>query len=111
MIKHGTANITAFRLTPGRAQELIRAAAQKSSTVIISEHAKTQMKAREIDSHDVFRILRGGMVTDAPEKTQDGEWKCKVVMRIKGNRDVGVVTIILTDNSLFVKTVMWEDLS
>lgn len=108
MAEHGTGKVIAFRLTPGKAQELIRAAAT-NSRVFISGHAKNRMRLRELDSQDVFRILRQGVVNDNPLKTKYGEWKCKVVMRLKGTRDAGVVTIILVDGSLFVKTVEWED--
>jgi len=33
-----------------------------------------------------------------------------MIRGIKGNREVGVVTVILLDDRLFVKTVEWEDL-
>jgi len=39
-----------------------------------------------------------------------GEWKCKMVANIKGNRDVGVATLVVNGQRLFVKTVEWEDL-
>lgn len=39
-----------------------------------------------------------------------GEWKCKIVAKIKGNREVGVVTIVMRVGRLFIKTVEWEDL-
>lgn len=109
MTEHGTGKVIAFRLTPGKAQELIRVAAN-GSRFITSSHAKAQMRRREFDSLDLLRILRNGFVNDDPIKTKYGEWKCKVVFRLKGNRDAGVVTIILIDGSLFIKTVEWEDL-
>jgi ribosomal protein L39E len=39
-----------------------------------------------------------------------GEWKAKMAKQMKGNREVGVVTIVINGNKLFVKTVEWEDL-
>jgi hypothetical protein len=41
--------------------------------------------------------------------TEGGEWQCKIVKHIRGGRDAGVVTIILHDGRLFLKTVEWED--
>jgi len=54
--------------------------------------------------------LRGGSITEQPEETPKGEWKCKMVYPIRGAREVGVVTIILKSDRLFIKTVEWEDL-
>ncbi len=33
-----------------------------------------------------------------------------MVHKIKGAREAGVITIILTNGRLFIKTVEWEDL-
>ena len=91
------------------AEKRIHAAAQRSEMVILGTHARERMQEREIDDADVLRVLRQGIVVDAPEPAEPGEWKCKIVRRIRGSRDVGVVTIILRDSRLFVKTVEWED--
>ena len=68
------------------------------------------MAKRDIFIDDVFKVLRNGTVDDAPTLTRHNEWQCKLVHRIKGNRSVGVVTIILHKAKLFIKTVEWEDL-
>jgi hypothetical protein len=68
------------------------------------------MREREIDVVDLFRVLREGYVEDQPEKTPHDEWKCKITLKIKGRRTAGVVTIIMRNDRLFVKTVEWEDL-
>ena len=39
-----------------------------------------------------------------------GEWKAKMCKKMKGQREVGVVTIVIHNHKLFVKTVEWEDL-
>lgn len=69
------------------------------------------MGKREIFDVDVFRVLRQGYVDEAPKLTEFNEWKCKVTLKIRGGRTAGVVTIILHNGKLFVKTVEWEDLS
>ena len=69
------------------------------------------MAERDIIDVEVFRILQNGALSGEPEQTPKGEWKLKLVMRLRGNRDAGVVTIILHgDRKLLVKTVEWEDL-
>ena len=79
--------------------------------VIIGTHTKERMLERGFSRADLFRALERGHVMDDPEKTAlPNEWKCKVVYNLKENRDCGVVTIIQEKDSLFVKTIEWEDL-
>ena len=91
------------------AERRIRAIAADSGKVILGDHAVERMAERDIFDFDVLRILRDGSIRGDPERTPRGEWKCKMVMRLRGGRDAGVVTIILRDDRLFVKTVEWED--
>jgi len=69
-----------------------------------------RMSERGIFALDVLRILRTGWVDDEPEQTGSGEWKCKITLDIKRGRTAGVVTIIMHNDMLFVKTVEWEDI-
>jgi hypothetical protein len=98
-------------MTPGRAQAIVNLIATETCRVIFGDHARQQMLARGFDSVDVYRILQKGYVDEDPSKTEFGEWKCKMVLRIKGSREAGVVTIIQTGGMLFIKTVEWEDMS
>ncbi len=98
-----------FRLGAAKAEERIREMAKTSSNVILGTHAKERCLERDFVKDDVLRILRTGMVKHEPELTKQKEWKCKVIGRIRGSRDVGVITIILHDGRLFIKTVEWED--
>ena len=67
------------------------------------------MTERDILDIEVFKILRSGTLAGEPEQTPRGEWKLKLVKRLRGNRDAGVVTIILRgDRQLLVKTVEWR---
>lgn len=77
--------------------------------MIFGDHARERMLEREITDIDVFRVLRTGGIVDAPEPAEPGEWKCKIVQRVRGGREVGVVAIILLGKKLFIKTVEWED--
>lgn len=102
--------VTPYRLTIGMAETRIRAAANTPGGVSFGAHARERMLEREIDDVDVLRVLRGGFLKGDPDPAEPGEWKCKIVMQLKGAREVGVVAIILRSKRLFVKTVEWEDL-
>ena len=110
MGKSAELRITKYRLTPKIAEERIREMAQLGKPIQWGSHALKRMNEREIFDVDVLRILRRGFVYDQPEETAMGEWKCKMVMRLRGSREAGVLVIILKRGTLFVKTVEWEDL-
>lgn len=67
------------------------------------------MEERGITDAQVYEVLRKGHVTEPPALTELGEWKCKIVMELRGGREAGVLTIILKNGKLFIKTVEWED--
>lgn len=103
-------NIAKMKLPPHRAQSTIRARAENSENIIFGNHARERMDERGFTTTDVLRILRKGHIDDDPEPTdKNGEWKCKVKFNLKGKRTAGVVTIIMLNGTLFVKTVEWED--
>jgi hypothetical protein len=102
-------NVTAYRLAPGRAEARIRQIAEESANVIFGGRARARMLERESTDIDVLRVLRTGGIVGAPEPAERGEWKCKIVQRVRGGREIGVVAIILRDKKLFIKTVKWED--
>ncbi len=98
-----------YRLSASRAQEIIQERALDADNIVWSVHALERMDERGIYDIDVLRILRKGFVDDDPEQTERGEWKCKVTLNIKRGRTAGVVTIIMSQGELYVKTVEWED--
>jgi hypothetical protein len=104
-----SAVVRKFRMRPDKAQALIRSIAADTSKVIIGDHAKRRMAEREISDIEVYRILQSGHVMEEPSQTEYKEWKCKVVKTLKGNREAGVVTIILKSGMVFAQTVEWED--
>ncbi len=88
----------------------IRRIATDSGRVGFGDHSIDRMEERGITRLDVLRVLRGGDVRgDIEPGRSKGEWKCKVVMNIKGNRDVGVATVVVDGRRIFVKTAEWED--
>ncbi len=102
--------VAPLRLTAANAEKVIHQASRNADNVIFGAHAMQRMSEREIFAIDTLRILRNGWVDDEPERTDSGEWKCKITLDIKQGRTAGVVTIILHNDMLFVKTVEWEDI-
>ena len=69
------------------------------------------MEERGITDLDALRVLRIGELSGAITPGRErGEWKCKIVAPIKGRREIGVVTILIRNCKLRIKTVEWEDL-
>ena len=69
------------------------------------------MEWRDITDRMMFDVLRTGYLKGEIEPgMHPGEWKAKMCKQMKGQREVGVVTIVVRDSWLFVKTVEWEDL-
>lgn len=66
------------------------------------------MVEREILDVDVLRVIRNGHIKGQPELTDFKEWKCKVVLKIRGGRTAGVVVVLLHNGRLFVKTAEWK---
>lgn len=102
-------NVARYRLTPAIAEQRIRQFAADTGNIIWSKHAQQRMLEREIFDVDALRVMRQGIVTDNPEKTPGGEWKCKVTLTLRGTREAGIVVILLKTGGLVVKTVEWED--
>lgn len=88
----------------------IRFLAEDSGKVIFGDHAFDRVAERSITTEDVYRVLRLGEAAEPfTPGVNPGEWKTKVVAKLKGSRKVGVATVILLDGYLFIKTVEWED--
>ena len=89
----------------------IRALAAHSDQVVFTYHALERMEQRDILDVDVLRTLRQGRIDGPIEPTAtSGDWKAKVVFRLCGSRDAGVVTVVAQARRLIVLTVEWEDL-
>jgi len=75
------------------------------------DHADERLLKRGFDIFDVLEALKKGYIVgpiDAGKK--EGEWKTKVVDEVEGtSRQVGVVTIVVKNERVLIKTVEWED--
>jgi hypothetical protein len=97
------------RLRADEAERLIKERSADTAKVIIVGHPKDRSKEREILTVDIYRILREGLVLDAPTRIEGG-WEAVIRRRIRGTRDAGAATILLKeDDTVIVKTVMWID--
>lgn len=102
--------VASYRLTAGMAEKRIRGLALETENIRWGIHALDRMTERGIFDVLVLRVVRNGSCPENPVLTERGEWKAKMVCRVAGARDVGVVVVILKANKLFIKTVEWEDL-
>jgi hypothetical protein len=95
---------------PNRLMHVIRFLAGHTDSVIFSEHAQERMEERGFSSEDVYRGLRTGELSGRITRGENaGECRCKVVAQLRGSRKMGIVTIVVMNEYIFVKTVEWED--
>jgi hypothetical protein len=96
--------------TNAEAQKCIRDWARRAASIILTRHACDRMVERGITELDMKRVLRRGALAGNAVQTDHGEWKCKMTLRIRGEREIGVAVLILRNSgTLLVKTVEWED--
>jgi hypothetical protein len=66
---------------------------------------------RDIDITDAVEVLRLGEIEGPIESgVNPEEWKCKVTAKVdKSSRRLGVATVVIRNEELFLLTVEWED--
>lgn len=112
MVEEPKRHVLSFRPYPASLEAIIREIATLDHHVYLGAHTRVRMEERGITRLDAVRVLQRGAIEGGITSGRNpGEWKCKVVARLKGSREIGVVTIIVQERKLFVKTVEWEDLS
>jgi hypothetical protein len=98
-------------MRPEAALECIRMLAETSDAITFGLHALERMDERDISDIDVLRVLRRGRIKGSIRAgRRDGEWIVKIVDRIRGSREAGVVTAVIGVSKLFIITVEWEDI-
>jgi hypothetical protein len=108
--------VVQFKPRPSVLEKTIRLLALDSRNVrwkasSYETHAESRMDWRDITDKMMFDVLRTGFLKGEIEPGRSpGEWKAKMVKQMKGNREVGVVTVVINSQRLFIKTVEWEDL-
>ncbi len=91
------------------AERIVRERAEDSGKVFFGDHSWDRIDERSITRADALTVLRKGHIEGNPQRTERGEWKVTMTRHLNRSRSAGVVTIILRDDALFVKTVMWMD--
>lgn len=100
-----------FRPRDADLERSVRELAKDSGLVSFTRHARERLEERGLTDRQALFVLMGGTLVGGVSPGQKpGEWKCKMVARIKGNRDAGVVTLVVESRRLIVLTVEWEDL-
>jgi hypothetical protein len=80
--------------------------------VSYGKHVFERKEERSITYPDALAVLRLGNIVGPIEAGNDqGEWKCKMVARMDIGRSLGVVTVVIDGQHLFLMTVEWEDRS
>lgn len=110
MTEKPCAKIMPFALRPREFESQVRRLASDTKKIKWSDHARERMEERDIPIRVALTVLREGAVMGKVEPGKfTGEWKGKMVLQVKGRREVGVVTILVRDSFIRVKTVEWED--
>ena len=103
--------ITKFRPRSDVLEARIRELASDSFNVLIpTDHCLERQEERSITDDMIYEVLRRGYISGEVRSGENpGEWKCKMTRKMKGAREVGVVTVLINNNRLLVATAEWED--
>jgi hypothetical protein len=94
---------------PGVLEGIVRQLA-KAGAFSYGTHVFERKRERSIDLSDALEVLRlGGIDGPIEAGANAGEWKCKMVAKMDNGRRLGVVTIVIKSEHLFLMTVEWED--
>ena len=92
-------------------RDLVHRLAADTDNIRWSTHALERMEERGITDKMAVEVLQKGECKGTPEPGKNpGEWKVKLVRRMKGRREAGVVVLTVHNGRLLVKTAEWEDL-
>lgn len=89
---------------PADATKEIKKRAKNSENVAFTEHAEDQMQERQINTNEVLRALRSGVVRNAGEVGDHGDYCYRVEAQMGKETLMAVVCIPEDDPSLLVIT-------
>ena len=102
--------VAPMRPNPAKLEARIHELAMESCNVAWGPHAFGRMGERDATDVMMFEVLRTGTLRgDITPGKNPGEWQCRLVKQMRGRRELGVATVIIRNEELFVKTVRWED--
>lgn len=98
-------------LTPVKALEIIRLAANENTeTVIITTHATERMLERNVTRMQIFQVMgcRHTRFKEEPYQEPNGDWKCKITGSASGRVTDVVLAIKFPEpgSDIFVITVI-----
>jgi hypothetical protein len=97
-------------LSCAEAQKRIRDWARRETSVILMRPVCDRMIEHDVSELDMKRVLRRGSLDGGITQTAPGEWKCKMTLRIRGERIIGVGVLLLRDKELLlISSILWED--
>src|SRR4051812_36584407 len=100
--QHPGRSVASFTPRTHTLLDQIRQAASDSKNVAFGDHALDRMEERGISTLEALRVLRVGEIKGEIQAGKSrGEWKCKVVARRRGSREIGVITVVLQTGRLF----------
>lgn len=109
-LKKEAGGVKPLPTSPAALAAIVRKIAAQSGTIGWSDHVTERMELRGISRLDVIRVLKLGDIKGPVEVgANEGELKVKMAFKPKGRREIGVVTIVMRQGRLFLKTVEWED--
>lgn len=92
-----------FRLTPQKAQEIVReAAASANERIFITPHALRRMRERKISRKQVIECLAKGKVIEDPVLSLKGNWEFSMKWICAGQQ----VTTVLAIESLATQPII-----
>jgi len=98
---------------PADATDGIRELAAGDFALMLTKHAREQMRARDLSTGDIAHVLRTGFVyEDAEPSTREGLYKYKMDGR-SPNHESRVVRVVAIPSTkppaVKIVTVMWKD--
>ena len=101
-------NVVPFAMNDVSLQRKIRELAQNSGNIVISDHAKRQMRRRGVLWTQVQQVLVRGNVVEPAHLDIYGCWKCTLQLTVSGD-SIRVAAVLGEDefkNKIVVITVM-----
>lgn len=99
--------VVPFRMSDQHAKRLLGEIADKSISVIFTDHAREQMRKRKITMPQVISCLKKGKITESPCLDHEGYWKV-TVERYACGENVGCgVAIDMGSPKAIIITAFW----
>lgn len=99
--------LTRFSLSGVSAKRLLQEIAENSAHVFFTDHARQQMRRRQISVQQVLACLRSGTITESPCLDHHGNWKLTIQRQISGEHLGCAVAIDQSAPKAIIITAFW----